>query len=96
MKLRIKKDLLSRLLYRIYETDARILKSIALNKLLSLSFRLQALKLLKNLPSITKIRNICQITGRTRGVITNYGVSRIVFRQLADSGKIPGLRRASW
>lgn len=41
-------------------------------------------------------RNICQETGRARGVIKSYRISRLVYRNLADNGKIEGLRRASW
>ena len=41
-------------------------------------------------------RNICHETGRTRGVIKQYSVSRLIFRNLADNGKIEGVRRASW
>jgi ribosomal protein S14 len=40
-------------------------------------------------------RNICQETGRARGVIKLYRVSRLIFRSLADNGKIEGVRRAS-
>jgi ribosomal protein S14 len=40
-------------------------------------------------------RNICQDTGRARGVIKQYRISRLVYRSLADLGKIEGLRRAS-
>lgn len=46
--------------------------------------------------SPTRVRNRCSITGRGRGYIRQYGVSRIVFRELALDGKIPGIRKASW
>jgi len=41
-------------------------------------------------------RNICQETGRTRGIIRDYKISRLVFRSLSDKGQIEGIRRASW
>ncbi len=41
-------------------------------------------------------RNICQVTGRARGVIKTLNVSRLIYRSLADNGKIEGVRRASW
>jgi small subunit ribosomal protein S14 len=41
-------------------------------------------------------QNRCQITGRSRGVYRKFGVSRIVLRELALQGKIPGMRKASW
>jgi small subunit ribosomal protein S14 len=46
--------------------------------------------------SPTRVRNRCNITGRSRGYISKYGVSRIKFRELALEGKIPGIRKASW
>lgn len=46
--------------------------------------------------SPTRVRNRCSITGRGRGYIGSYGISRIKFRELALQGKIPGVRKASW
>ncbi|MGM0506198.1 MAG: 30S ribosomal protein S14 [Bacteroidota bacterium] len=46
--------------------------------------------------SPTRVRNRCNLTGRSRGYISKYGVSRIKFRELALDGKIPGIRKASW
>lgn len=40
--------------------------------------------------------NRCQITGRARSVYRKFGVSRIVLRELALKGMIPGMRKASW
>jgi small subunit ribosomal protein S14 len=44
----------------------------------------------------TRKRNRCQITGRARGVYRKFGVSRIVLRELALKGMVPGMRKASW
>ncbi len=46
--------------------------------------------------SPTRVRNRCSMTGRSRGYISKYGVSRIKFRELALEGRIPGIRKASW
>ena len=46
--------------------------------------------------SPSRLRNRCQLTGRARGYIGIYGVSRIVFRELASAGRIPGIRKSSW
>jgi small subunit ribosomal protein S14 len=46
--------------------------------------------------SPTRSRNRCQLTGRSRGVLRKFKVSRIMLRELALAGKIPGLRKASW
>lgn len=43
-----------------------------------------------------RIRNRCSLTGRPRGFIGRYGVSRLTFRELALSGKIPGVTKSSW
>ncbi|SHG66221.1 SSU ribosomal protein S14P [Fodinibius roseus] len=46
--------------------------------------------------SPTRVNNRCSLTGRSRGYIRKYGISRIKFRELALEGKIPGIRKASW
>ncbi len=46
--------------------------------------------------SPTRQNNRCSLTGRSRGFIRKYGISRIKFRELALDGKIPGVRKASW
>lgn len=45
---------------------------------------------------IIRIRNRCQLTGRSRAVYRKFGVCRIIFREMASSGLIPGVRKASW
>jgi small subunit ribosomal protein S14 len=42
------------------------------------------------------LKNRCKITGRNRGYIRKFGVSRIIFREWALQGKIPGITKASW
>lgn len=54
---------------------------------------------LANLPrdaSPTRSHNRCALTGRSRGFLRKFGISRIMLRELALAGKIPGLRKASW
>lgn len=46
--------------------------------------------------SAVRLNNRCPLTGRTRGFVRDFGVSRIVFREMALAGKIPGVRKASW
>jgi small subunit ribosomal protein S14 len=46
--------------------------------------------------SPTRSHNRCQLTGRSKGVLRKFKVSRIMLRELALAGKIPGLRKASW
>lgn len=46
--------------------------------------------------SPVRLNNRCPLTGRSRGYLRDFGVSRIVFREMALEGKIPGVRKASW
>jgi small subunit ribosomal protein S14 len=46
--------------------------------------------------SPVRLNNRCPLTGRVRGFMRDFGVSRIVFREMALAGKIPGIRKASW
>ena len=46
--------------------------------------------------SPVRLRNRCALTGRSRGYLRTFGVSRLVFRDMALDGKIPGVRKASW
>jgi small subunit ribosomal protein S14 len=46
--------------------------------------------------SPTRLHNRCSISGRPRGYMRKFGLSRIAFRQLALEGKIPGVTKASW
>ena len=52
-------------------------------------------KLPKN-SSKVRLRNRCALTGRGRGYIRLFGISRIKFRDLASEGKIPGVTKSSW
>ncbi len=45
---------------------------------------------------LIRIRRRCQLTGRPRAVLGKFGVCRIIFRDLASNGMIPGVRKASW
>ena len=56
-------------------------------------------KALDELPknaSPVRLKNRCQLSGRPRGYMRYFGISRVVFRDMALSGKIPGVRKASW
>ncbi len=46
--------------------------------------------------SPTRVRSLCALTGRSRGVYKKFKLSRIKLRELALEGKIPGMRKASW
>ncbi|HYF31791.1 MAG TPA: 30S ribosomal protein S14 [Chitinophagaceae bacterium] len=56
-------------------------------------------KALDELPrnaSPVRLKNRCQMSGRPRGYIRFFGMSRVAFRDMALAGKIPGVRKASW
>ncbi len=52
-------------------------------------------KLPRNSSKIRR-RNRCSITGRPRGYMRQFGISRITFREMASEGLIPGVKKASW
>ena len=75
------------------------LKKIIKNRKLPLEERFKAQLKLSKLPknsSRIRIRNRCEITGRPHGVYRKLKISRIALRQLASSGKIPGMVKSSW
>lgn len=56
-------------------------------------------KALDELPknsSKVRLKNRCQLSGRPRGYIRYFGLSRVMFRDMALAGKIPGIKKASW
>ncbi len=44
----------------------------------------------------TRAYNRCKVTGRPRGYMRDFGISRCLFRELAEKGDIPGVRKSSW
>jgi len=69
------------------------------DKNISLDDRYASFLILASLPrnsSKSRIRNRCMITGRPRGYYRKVGLSRIILRDLAGKGEIPGLVKSSW
>ncbi len=56
----------------------------------------EALQKLPKNSSPIRTRNRCSITGRPRGYMRQFGISRIQFREMASQGLIPGVKKASW
>jgi|TARA_R110001583_G_scaffold15005_5_gene62207 small subunit ribosomal protein S14 len=46
--------------------------------------------------SPVRLHNRCKLTGRPKGYMRQFGLSRITFREMASAGLIPGVRKASW
>ncbi len=75
------------------------LKKIILSPSTSEEERFDAVTALDKLPknsSPTRLRNRCQITGRARGFLRKYKLSRLCFREMANMGLIPGVVKSSW
>lgn len=55
-----------------------------------------ALQMLPRNASPVRVRNRCKLTGRPRGYMRQFGISRVMFRKLALEGKIAGVTKSSW
>ena len=56
----------------------------------------RGLDLLPKNASPVRLKNRCQLTGRPRGYMRHFGLSRNMFRDMTLEGKIPGVKKASW
>ena len=56
----------------------------------------EALQKLPKNSSKVRLHNRCKLTGRPRGYMRQFGISRINFRDMASAGLIPGVKKASW
>tara|TARA_B100000586_G_C19725613_1_gene267548 strand:+ start:199 stop:504 length:306 start_codon:yes stop_codon:yes gene_type:complete len=75
------------------------LVKIIKNRKLTLDERFTAQLKLAKIPrnsAKTRIRNRCEITGRSRGVYRKLKISRIALRELGSKGAIPGMTKSSW
>jgi small subunit ribosomal protein S14 len=55
-----------------------------------------ALQKLPRNSSPSRLKNRCEVTGRSRGYMRKFGLSRITFREMASQGLLPGIRKSSW
>ena len=91
-KLRIKKT-------EKFKAKRMALKKMIMNKKTSQEERFEAVIKLSSLPRngcSTRIRNRCELSGRPRGYYRRVKLSRIALRELAATGQIPGMTKASW
>ena len=56
----------------------------------------EALQKLPKNASPVRLHNRCKLTGRPRGYMRIFGISRVTFREMANQGLIPGVKKASW
>ena len=82
-----------------FASKRKKLKKIVMDKKLSLDERFTAQMKLSKLPrnsSKIRVKNRCEITGRSHGDYRKLRISRIALRQLSLEGKIPGMVKSSW
>ncbi len=82
-----------------YAARRQELKAVVRNPETTPEAREQAQRALRAMPrdaSATRVRNRCQMTGRPRAYLRQFGLSRVTFREMALAGLIPGVRKASW
>jgi len=56
----------------------------------------EALQKLPKNASPVRMHNRCKLTGRPKGYMRQFGISRVMFREMANKGLIPGVKKASW
>lgn len=56
----------------------------------------EALQAIPKNASPVRLHNRCKLTGRPKGYMRQFGISRIQFREMASKGLIPGVKKASW
>lgn len=82
-----------------YAAKRRALKAVVQNPKSTSEEKMAAQVAMQKLPKNSakeRIRHRCSMTGRSRGNLREFGLSRIAFREMALSGLIPGVRKASW
>ncbi len=80
-----------------YAKKAKLVKKYAAKRAaLKAAGDFDALQKLPRSSSPVRLKNRCAISGRSRGYMRAFGLSRIQFRELAREGKIPGVKKASW
>ena len=88
-----------KLLVKKYAGKYAKLKAIAADKSLDETERLIARLKMAEIPrngNPTRIRNRCELTGRPRGYYRKFRLARVILRDLANKGMIPGVTKSSW
>ena len=73
-----------------------VAKYAAKRKQLKAEGRFEEMQSIPKNASPVRLHNRCKITGRPKGYIRQFGISRIQFREMASLGLIPGVKKASW
>ena len=95
----IQKNLNRKKIVKRFNAKRKNLKKKIMQKDLSMEERFKIQSKLNELPrnsSRVRVRNRCELTGRTRGVYRKFGLSRIKIRELSMAGALPGVVKSSW
>ena len=95
----IQKNLNRKKIVKKFNNRRQSLKKKIMQKNLPMEERFKIQSKLNDLPrdsSKIRVRNRCELTGRTRGVYRKFGLSRIKIRELSMSGALPGVVKSSW
>lgn len=76
--------------------EAMVAKYAAKRKALLEAGDYEGLQKLPKNASPVRLHNRCKLTGRPRGYMRQFGISRVTFREMANNGLIPGVKKASW
>lgn len=95
MKKNISKQKLKSHIWKTNESKNLMYKLITNNKILSLNTRTVAAKKLHDNHLKQHIRKVCLVTGRSRGLISSYGCSRIKWKSFVQEGLVAGVQKSS-
>lgn len=99
MQKKIKKNIKQRLLFKNLEKKRLIIKIISNNFNLKKTIRWKIEQKWFNFnrnSSLTRIKNICILTGRSKSIYRFFKISRLQLRKLASTGYLPGISKYSW
>lgn len=83
-------------LARLAKREKLVKKYAAKRASLKAAGEWEALQKLPRNASPVRLKNRCAVSGRSRGYLRAFGLSRIQFREMARAGQIPGVKKASW
>ena len=98
-RISIEKNKTRRKLTARYAARRAVLKRLIMDRNTPAEERFRAVVKLAEMPrngAKIRIRNRCNLTGRARGYHRKFGLSRLMLRELASKGQIPGVTKASW
>ena len=95
----VNRDIKRKKLVKKFATKRAALKAAIVSEKSTYEEKMDAVNRLQKLPrdsSASRVRNRCELTGRSRGVYAKFGLGRNKLREATMRGDVPGLRKASW